>query len=289
MSRIAKFMVWVLCLALAGCGSTASSPSIPAAVPASLNGNWLITGSIPSLSLSNAFGMAATLDVVNGQVIADVDVFYPCSNSGFGSDGQAAPASLTADGSFTLQPALVNGAAPTLNYAVQGKVPQSANESWTGTFTATSTNIGCSPLSGTFSAVPIAPVTGTFTGNATITARNSNLAALLSVALSLQQGGPASLDATATSRPVNSVNALSGSIHTTGSNCFSNGTISGYNGDVLGGSVGVNFNMDDGSLLVMIADIKDPSTSALVVRTMSIQGGACDGWFGGSKAVLVRQ
>ncbi len=255
-----------------------------------LKGNWLITGDMPAFVPSvQHFSVAATLDVIDDQVYASVTDFYPCTAGGAGGSGNFSPAPIAADGSFTLQTDQISGVTPTIVITINGSVPKGANTAWSGTYSATNANAGCTPVMGSFTAVPILPATGTFTGTGSIGPQNTSLSSSETITVTLQQGGPASLDPPQGHSQVNSVNALAGAISVTGSPCFSSGTSSDESGLVIGDMTVLSFKMDDGSQLFLHGTLKDPAASTIVVSSVLIMGGQCDHWAGFFQSNLVKQ
>jgi hypothetical protein len=290
--------VWgVLCLmvGLAGCGG--SSVVTPLAI-SGLKGNWLITGDMPAfVPAVKHFSVAATLDVIDDQVYASVTDFYPCTAGGAGGSGNFSPAPIAADGSFTLQTDQISGVTPTIVITINGSVPKGKNTAWSGTYSATNANAGCTPIMGSFTAAPILQATGTFTGTGSIgpqntnlsTEQNTSLVTSETIAVTLQQGGPTSLDPPQAHSQVNSVNALAGTIGVTGSPCFSSGTSSDDSGLVIGDMTVLSFKMDDGSQLFLHGAFKDPAASTMVVSSVLVIGGQCDHWAGFFQSNLVKQ
>ena len=261
--------------------------------PAFLKGNWLVAGSLPLTGPGQpsplTFGLAVTLDLVNGQLIGSVSEAYPCTTGTVGGAGGLATGTVAADGTFTLQPESLGTMLPTLEFQIHGTAPTAAGQSWSGTYTASNANTGCTPISGSFTAMPIPAVSGTFAGTGTLAPQGAGSTTTpITIAATLQQGGPASLD-TGTSPIVNSVNILGGSIRVQGSSCFSTGTIAGTSGDVLGNFAGSVFTMDDGSKLFLTGRIADLQAATILVNTITVMGGKCDGWFGFSGVPLLRQ
>jgi hypothetical protein len=285
------FVVSLAVSVLAGCGSSMAGTS-PIST-AGLNGNWLVTGDLPVFPVgqpsSQNFGLAMTLDVINGQVVATSSDFYPCSGSAVGGSGGLAPATVASDGSFTLQTLQINGVVPTVALSVHGNVSQTAGGSWFGTYSATNSNAGCTPVGGTFTAVPIQAVTGTFHGTGSLGAPTSTTPTPITLTATLTQGGPASLDPPVEGSPVNSVSALSGTISISGSTCFSNGTAKIPSGSVFGNRLDAQFAMDDGSMLLLTGTVKDTTSSTIVLTSILVNGGACNGFFGSSGSILTRQ
>lgn len=274
---------------LAGCGSTAPIAPAPVLNPSALNGNWLITGDMPDFLLSfgntRSFGIAATLDVVNGQVYATVADFYPCSGLGSsGGGGGFIPGQIATDGSFTLQsgsPIFI----PTITLTIQGNVPTTASTSWSGTYSGTNSNTGCAPVSGTFTAIPVQPVTGTFSGSGSLGALSPNA----TMTFTLHQGGPSTLDPPAGIAVIDSVNAVTGSISLQGTPCATTGTMDIPAGVLLGNSLAATFTMNDGSHLLLRGTVDDPAVPSLHVQSVLISGGPCDKTFGFSNTIFLKQ
>ena len=291
-ARSVVFLFFLL-YGLASCGSSINS--LPTNATASgLKGNWLVTTDLPifpPLPLSQrSFGLAMTLDVIQGQVVASSSHFYPCGNgSAVGGSGGLAPATIAADGSFTLQTVQLNGLLPTVFLSIHGSVPQTAGGSWSGSYSATNANAGCLPVAGTFTAVPIQAVNGIFSGTGSLGPSGAVSLTPVTLAITLQQGGPASLDPPLGNSPVNSVNALSGTISIKGSTCFTGGTATTPHGSVFGNRIDAQFTMDDGSTLLLNGSVNDTEASTIVLTSMLVNGGSCNGWSGSFASVLTRQ
>ena len=265
---------FVLLPILIGCGSVATLTPTPVA-PTALNGNWLITGDMPDFLLgfttTRTFGIAANLDAINGEMYATVADFYPCT--GLGATGSASgygPASIASDGSFTLQS--TSGLfSPTTVLTIHGNIP-TASGSWSGTYSATNSNSGCSPVSGSFTAIPVSPVTGTFAGTGSL----GTLAPNATIIVALRQGGPSTLDPPSNLAVLDSVNALTGSVNLQGTPCATNGTMDIPAGVLLGNDVATTFTMSDGSRLSLRAFVDGPAVSSIHVESVLIAGGPCD-------------
>ncbi len=295
-NHVARWAFRLLLLAAAGCGGTATSTSLGTSTASQispLNGTWLIAGTLPTLQVSapskEPFGLTLTLDVDNGQIIAGESDFYPCGNgSAVGGAGNFASATIAPDGTFTLQTPQFAGLTPTVALIIQGSVPRTAGAAWTGSYSATNANAGCAPVSGTFIATPMEPVAGTYTGAGSLGAPGAT-ATPIAISVTLQQGGPASLDPPTGISPVNSVSALAGTISITGSPCFNSGVMSIPSGDVIGSTVGSVFTMNDGSRLLLNAGTGDTAASSVILRSLLVSGGSCDGWGGSFGVTLVRR
>jgi len=285
-------------LGLSGCG-TEKSPvvvSVPAVSP--LNGNWWITGDLPAIPANlqtEKFGLAATIDVVEDTIYASGSSFYPCTNSGDGGGLGMAPADLGSDGTFTLQ-AATGTIQPTVQVNITGKAPAAAGQSWTGSFSATNSNAGCSPVAGSFTATPIASFSGTFQGTGSMAPAGTSLEPIdpslekqVTFTVNLTQGGSSSLDAQQLVRIVNSVNALTATISVTGLPCFTSGT-TGTNRSGLGGNTfALDFTMDDGSTLHLVGYATEPAVASVTIGIATVRGGTCDNWAGIGKTTLTRK
>jgi hypothetical protein len=281
----------LLLLALSGCGSATSMATSTSRDENALTGNWLLTGSLPNfgpgvfpLPPSPSIGLALSLDVAGEQVIASDSMLYSCGSGAVGGAGYLATAQIAADGSFTLQTPVLSGLVPTVTFTVNGVVPQTAGGTWSGTYSATNANAGCSPLSGSFTAVPIQLVTGTFAGSASLGTGSGGSPINLSVVL--QQG---SAGFVTTLNSVNSQNVLSGSITIQGTSCFTKGTLSLGQGSVDGGFVQAQFAMDDGASLRVTGAIEDAAVSKIKLDNLLVVGGQCDRLVGSGTTDLVRQ
>jgi hypothetical protein len=186
--------------------------------------------------------------------------------------------------SFTLQTPVPSGLAPTVTFTVNGIIPQTAGGTWSGTYSATNANAGCSPVSGSFTAVPIQPVAGMFAGSANLGTGSSGSPLNLSVVM--QQG---SAGFVTTPNFVNSQNVLSGSITVQDTSCFTKGSLSLGQGSVDGGFVQAQFAMDDGSRLLLTGAIEDTAVSKVKLDSFLVIGGQCDRLFASGATDLVRQ
>lgn len=280
----------LLLLALSGCGSATSPYSPGSQSVATLTGNWLVTGTLPNsgpvfpLPPPPSFGLALSLDDAGGQVIANYSLLYTCSNglfiNGAGGSGYLATAQIAADGSFTLQ----TSGNPTVTFTLNGVVPQNAAATWSGTYSANDSNAGCVPVSGSFTAVPVQPVTGTFAGSVNFGTGSNN--SPLRLSLALQQGSPGFAT---TPNYIDSQNVLSGSITVQGTSCFTTGTLALGKGQVNGGFVQGQFAMDDGSSLHFDGAIGDTAVSRVQLTSILVVGGQCNGLYSTATTSLIRQ
>lgn len=259
-----------------------------------LAGNWLLIGSLSNFGPQSVpiqgqapFNLAVSLYVTGGMVTGDASTAFFCTNSGAGGGGGFAPAPIAADGSFELQPLTLAGVQPTTTFDVHAVAPRTAGETWTGTYTATDANKGCTPSSGSFTAVPIEPVTGTYAAVGTLGLQASSSSTPVKITAIFEQGAPAGTVFTSTR--INSQNVLSGSIAVEGSPCFSNGTIKPMGAQVVGSSLEAEYTMNDGSTVLVFGYIRDPSVSTIELVSFLVNGGSCDKEFGFFSTSLVRQ
>jgi hypothetical protein len=277
---------------LIGCGGGSPKQTAPAVNP--LTGNWLLIGSLSNfgpLSVPGQgqvpFNLAVSLYVTGGMVTGDASTAFFCTNSGGGGGGGFAPAAIAADGSFELQPLTLAGVEPTATFDVRAVAPRTAGETWSGTYTATDTNKGCTPTSGSFTAVPIEPVTGTYAAAGTLSQQGSSSSTPVKITAMFEQGAPTGTVFTSTR--INIENVLSGSIVVEGSPCFTSGTMKPMGAEVIGGALQANYAMNDGSTIFVSGYIQDTAVSTIKISTFLVNGGSCDGDFGFFNTSLVRQ
>ena len=263
----------------------------PAASP--LSGNWLVVGSLSSFGPTfpqgqsqSPFNLVVSLDVTGGKVTGYASTAFICTNSGVGGVGELVTASIGTDGSFELQPPVLGTGMPTVTFDVRGVVPQTVGGTWSGTYTATDTNTGCTSTSGAFTAVPIMPVTGTYAATGTLSSQGSNGSTPVTITATFQQGA---IGVPSTSTKVNGQNILNGNIAVQGSPCFSSGTINPMEGAVLGSFVQAQYTMNDGLQLSVFGSIRDASVSTIELVSLLVSGGQCDKESGFFDTSLVRQ
>lgn len=260
---------------MVGCGS--GSPASPVAAAGSgLNGNWLITGTLPfsdPLNFGNhAFGTSMTFTLVGNQFSAGGSENIPCSAGLVIGGGVVLTGTLAADGTLSAQS--TQGAAPLPSLTLTGTGPAAGASNWTGTYTYTSTGGSC-PLTvtGPFTAMRIADVTGTYAPAAPVQLTPSSLGATpqtVTPAFSFVQG--ATLPGTTQFDP----ELLSGSVQIQGSSCFKSGAAAGVAGSGLLGSTFVtSFTLNDGSTVSFVGDIEDTGATRLVIHSLLFSGGAC--------------
>jgi hypothetical protein len=270
-------------------GST-SQPQSPAK-SSPLNGNWNIAGN----RKKDQFPLLSLYIQVNGiQVIAHGDVQVRCPNSprdGAGGKGGAVTGEIGPDGSFSLRSIPGN----TIQEEIRGRVPEEGAEAWNGEYTLIwppSRNCPGYQETRSFTATPLAPLNGTFSGSLAMTffepppptytgPKHYEAKFTLTVA----QGAVES----------NRLNAgdvyfyipLTGKIQVKGSPCFSHGTADPRTESTHGAApsaysllegdwVILRFTMNDESQLTVYAVFADPDESALLVSDARVAGGKCD-------------
>ncbi len=262
------FPVLVCAGLLSGCGPWQSSPySVPPGAPINIDGNWLISGSLPSLSSvppqNGVLNFAASLSVSNGQVTGAGAFGYLC-NGLTSAYGFAISGSVDSSGTFTAQVSLPN---PGVSLTFSGTPPSQNDVAWSGTYTYV--NPGCpQTLSGKFTSTPLGNLTGTYTGSTSLSlSPGYGSGTPVTITLQLTQGGNITLPSGATEY---SAYALTGTMTVTGSTCFHSGTLTNSSGqvEVAGNWVTLPFTMDDGSVFSLDGNFTD-----IAANTISISGG----------------
>jgi hypothetical protein len=232
--------------------------------------------------------------LVNGtQIIAHGDVEVRCPNdprNGSGTKGGGITGEIAADGSFTLR----NSTRNTTQVEIRGRVPAEGAATWNGEYTLThppSLNCPAYQETQSFTATPLAPLNGTFSGSLamryfeapppTYTGPQSYQAKFI---ITVTQGAVVSHKLEAGS--FHFYLPLTGTIHIKGSSCFSHGSAdlstesthgvapSPYS-TLEGDFVILRFTMDDESQLTVRAVFADPEGSALSVFDARVAGGKC--------------
>ena len=252
---------------LTGCGAWQYSLySVPPGAPVNIDGNWLISGSLPSISSAGpptgGLNFSASLSVSNGQLTGAGAFNAPCGGLS-GVFGFAISGSLGSSGTFTAQASISN---PGVSLTFNGTPPSQSDGAWTGTYTYI--NPGCpQPLTGKFTSTPLGDLTGTYTGSTSLSPGYGS-GTPVSITVQLKQGGNVTLPGGGTGY---SAYALSGSLSVTGTSCFHSGTLTNSTGaevEVAGNYVALAFTMDDGSELSLGGTFTD-----LAANTISISNG----------------
>ncbi len=285
--KAAQFAFVAVALSLAGCSTggvsitTSSKPD-----PTFLQGNWLLVGELPFASATQAgnnnFGLAMTFTVVGDQIVAAGSTQIPCSPSVLAGGGVVVSGSVGLDGSFSAQTSATQPP-DVATLQIKGNVPSGNTNSWIGTYTFSNTDSSCPfTSSGPITAVRIADLTGTFAGSAFLSPASGSTGTAQPVSLSFtfQQG-----QATSGPAGTQSINegVLTGSVKVQGTSCFSSGqivqSIPAVQANILGTNVLAMFTMNDGSHLIVTANIEDTDSSKLGVDGALVSGGKCDKQF----------
>ncbi len=284
-------------IAVGGCGGgmpAASAP--PPVVPSNLVGNWLIAGSLPSLSapVGTGVNLAMTFDVNGNKVVAAGFVILPCGSVRVSEEfGAVAVGTVAADGTFTAQfPTPTAGSLPSVSVSIQGTVPTASQGSWSGRYTVTNTGFACSGTeSGSFTAMPIQEVTGVYAGSLTLTQLVTTGMATqtpVTMQVSLAQGG--AFGSPVTGKGEYSEATLKGSIKVQGTTCFASGTVStAIPSAVEGDRVLADFDMDDGSRMQILGTLEDVGASRVSVQLVQVSGGRCGSMTSFPTTEFVRQ
>ena len=258
-----------------------------------MRGNWLVIGPLPQLGNPAPAtllqpGVAMSLDVFSGEIVGNVALQIPCMDTSgtlLGAIGGATrlqPATPNANGTFVLQDVLLGGST-VHQVVVKGTLPLSAGDTWRGMYTLDNPNTGCVPVTGSFTAVPVSQLTGTFSGTGAL----SGASTPVTITTALMQGGPGSLNVP--NAPVTSENLVFGMVAVQGSACFSSGTTMQETGALYGDFFQVQFSMNDGSLMSISGTLGDTAAGKLMVTNVFIHGGACNNAGGFLGATLIRQ
>ncbi len=292
----------MVCFGAVGCGS--SNPAVNTVQPTppavNLKGNWLLTGALPTSSeLQPAAGFTATFDVNGTAVTATMEVRSVCGAIGtgeiFGLGGSFLTGTVAEDGSFTVK-TTTQGALPQSAVTITGAIPKAPGATWVGNYTISGGTGTCAPNgSGSFAAESIGPVTGTYTGTGNLElASTSGLGSVptlttvpSTVTLTLQQDGPLYGLPPAT---VDSEIAVDGSVQVSGVPCFSKGTVSTVQTGIISGAIAQpTFLMDDGSKMIVVAEVLDDGAKKLWVHDLNVIGGKCAGVYLFGSAPLIVQ
>jgi hypothetical protein len=265
-------------LLLAGCGASAPTVTSAPAVASNsnLNGNWLLTGALPFSSpvgpvSNNSFGVAATFQVIGNQIVISTSTNVPCGFFTSDGAGTVLTGTIASDGSFSAAtPATTPSSLATMQ--MTGAVPLSVGSSWKGTLNYANTSTSCAFAQAvSFTATPIANITGTYAGAATLSFESLGAASQpVTFSFSLQQG--ATLPGTTTP----DIQLLSGTVIVQGGSCFTSGTAAaGVGSGVLGTVFIEQFAMNDGATLNLIGNVQDASALKLAVTSVLSSGGKC--------------
>ena len=278
-----RAVIMTLCAAMllfTGCGS-GTAPSPVASVPANtnLNGNWLLVGTLPFTQFDGsfpnpAFGLSGSFNVSGSNVVAALSDNIVCGGTPISGPGAVISGSIAADGSIAMQTPSV--ALTTLGSAtLTGTVPSTASAQWMGHITFSSSTSCPVTQSLDFTAVPIAAVTGTYTGTfpLTFTVPTSPTPQTATATFVFQQG------ATLPGNGSYSANALIGSVTLKGISCLTSGTVSATPGGVLGSQFVMQLAMNDGSTVDLLGQILDTGAARLTISAFTGSSGSCGTFF----------
>lgn len=284
---------WALLVSLLflGCGGTSSpggTTQVPTAGASSLDGNWLLAGTLPQQQIvvgtPPPFGLAIDLNVSQNRVTGFASERVNCS-AGMSLSLGSISGTVASDGTFTLQSAeVINAAVPILT--ITGTAPATPGSGWEGSFTLTEpSGITCStPLTGQFSAASIPLLSGTYTGTVPLMLSGIQSGSATPVSITLQQGGVPSSNSMGLF-PGDLL--LSGTIEFQGQGCLTSGTTAGAldplgmpeTSSVQGDSIHASFLMNDGSTLIVSGSISALDSSKISVDFFTSVGGTCPSQF----------
>jgi hypothetical protein len=290
LTAMLMFLLLALSSAYAQSGTDGAPTSPPqSSTPSSaLNGNWHVAGN----RIKKQFPLLSIYLHVDGtQIIGHGWLQAVCPNdprNGAGGNlslnGEIAP-----DGVFTLR----NNPRSTLHVEISGQAPAEGEITWSGEYTLTGDISHECPSyrqTNSFTATPLAPLNGTFSGSlkthyfqsAPATYTESSQA---NFNITMAQGAAASQKLN--TGGVHFYLPITGTIQVKGSSCFSKGqadplTYSTHRSgpsrySTLGGdALDLWFAMDDESQVNVIAVFADPGASALSIINARVIGGKCD-------------
>lgn len=272
---------WMLLFALtcSVVGLTSCGTATPQVSPSGLIGNWNLAG---DRALGQYPLLSMNLGVIGNQIMAEGDMDYPCppGNTSVGSSVLLS-GSIASNGTFHLTEPMLQGPLPTpiTQVTVDGTAPAKGSTTWSGSYTITPVaTVNCDGIAHTasFTATAFPPVHATYSGK---------LAGILSdpaINLNVQitQGSP---------KTIQSVNGtsfiefpLDGTISVQGLSCFKQGTTNDieFQSDVEGDSILMNFDMDDGSQVLLDGSMSDTSEKNVDKVLLLVTGGNCNGYIG---------
>ncbi|GGA68933.1 hypothetical protein GCM10011507_20500 [Edaphobacter acidisoli] len=254
---------------LTSCG-TATAP----VSGAGLNGNWNL---VADSQLKHP-PLSTTLTVNGNQITGGGFLEIQCQSGTplIGGYSLAFTGTLAPDGTFHV----TEPVADTVQVTIDGTVPVNNSSSWNGTYTINlAAASGCSlNQTETFTAVPFAPVAGTYAGAISGVQLGSGVSASVQISEDIPQTIQSTNGSTRTRYP------LSGTISVQGSSCFKQGTTTGslYLNEIAGNFVTMGFVMDDGSNLTFYGPFTDMSETEINPVMFTVSGGQCANKSGGS-------
>jgi hypothetical protein len=275
----------VLLPALGLCITACSAGFVNQGAPETVTGgNWKLigTGSAPGEIPSSPY-IGLALGVSGNTLYASGVDLVPCARGSSAIGGSIGGITqIASDGSFELN----NSSIPqdSIQYSIQGKVPQVGDSTWQGTFTLTnSTNTNCTFNNGaSFTATAYPPFQGTYSGIIGSESLGSNV----SLTLNVSQGAP--IISTIGPQALKLFRLpLTGTISVSGSACFTSGTIdSKSNSGVAGDQFMMNAAMNDGSSVQILGWFSDQTEKTLQPFSILVHNGQCDGDSGSGTLTL---
>ena len=267
-SAVAVALLSIVSQVLIGCGSTSPAGNATAPSSAALTGNWNLLGN-RSLQQYPLLSLAIVVD--GNQITAQGDSLVLCALGG-GGGSVGLSGQIAADGTFSLNEAV--GDPSSFQWAITGTAPPPGGSTWTGTYklTTSPTYSGCTlNQTAAFTATELPPFDGTYVGTF-FEGPQSSPTATVAVTINVSQGSGALSEGTG-----QAFFPLSATLTVSGSPCFTSGTSSTILGGsvVKGDSVGMNFNMNDGSQAVLFGDYASPDESTLTQVSLGILNGQC--------------
>ncbi|MBB5343395.1 hypothetical protein HDF10_001370 [Edaphobacter lichenicola] len=242
-----------------------------------LDGNWQLAGSrsakqFPQLSMSL---------LVNGsQILAAGSMDTQCTGSFFTAGGGFSLAgTIAGDGTFQLTDAFPPPSTPPLpglvHISIQGRVPRQGDLSWTGSYTLSNggTNSTCGVnQAGSFQAVSLPPVSGTYVGSVSGNASSSKV--------SIQIAQQPAVERTTPTHSTFYV-PLNGTITIQNAACSMQGKTSSpsFLSLLSGDQLILQFTMDDGSTVLGLGYLNDASETEIILNALGTVEGKCHGVF----------
>jgi hypothetical protein len=277
---------WSALFLACGCGTTsgagtASGASGCAVSGAALDGNWNIVGT-GALNSTGYPSLAFSLVAHGEQLYASGDMAVSCGPTGGGGGSITLTGQIAADGSFQLTQLAPTGVTldgSFINVVVNGTVPAPGATSWSGSYSMQNAagTTGCvTNNSGTFTAAPFTPFTGTYAGNL------SGTQSSIPFSFTVTQGAPAEFT---TGLGMQYYLSVTGTVSVTGIPCFTQGSAIGSAlNQVAGNNVQLDYQMTDGSELIFSARLASVQSAMLDVVSVAILGGQCNGFYSGTLA-----
>lgn len=272
---VLRTLLSILCLCLTACSASFINQGTNEAV---VGANWRLigAGSAP-IGIPSGPYIGLALGVSGNKLYASGVDLVPCSqgSTAIGA-GIGASTQITSDGTFTLN----NSSIPqdSIQYSIQGKVPQAGSSTWQGTYTlSNSGSTNCTfNNSGSFTATAYPPFQGTYSG----AIDSQGLGTGVSLSLNVSQGAPI-VSATGPHTMPSFRLPLTGTVSVSGSACFTSGAIASESNSGVGGDQFMIFaSMSDGSTAEIRGWFSDQTEKTLQPFSIFVHNGQCDGDFG---------